>query len=205
MKQKRKNKFLTFIFSMLPGAAEMYMGFMKNGFSLMLLFFLTFIPRLYLGLFESLMALGVVIWFYGFFHARNYACMDDAEFYAMDDHYIWEEFAELKGIKVANKTVKKIIAAILILLGIGQLWNYFSNMIYSLIPGDYWDDIYPVVSEIPQVIISVLFVIAGVAMIRGKKKELSQAPDVEVTRITGIPQKQETQVEVVDSTQSKEA
>ena len=36
---KKKSGFWTFIFSLLPGAAEMYMGFMKMGVSLMGLFF----------------------------------------------------------------------------------------------------------------------------------------------------------------------
>ena len=40
MKQQKKGKFLTFMFSFIPGAAEMYMGFMKMGVSLMALFFL---------------------------------------------------------------------------------------------------------------------------------------------------------------------
>lgn len=35
---KKKNAILTFIFSMLPGAGEMYMGFMKQGVSLMSMF-----------------------------------------------------------------------------------------------------------------------------------------------------------------------
>ena len=205
MKQKKKSRFFTFLFSLLPGAAEMYMGFMKNGFSLMILFFLSFVPMIFFSSLEFLMVLGVVIWFYGFFHARNYAGMNDADFEAMDDHYIWEEFNEFKGVNFKNATAKKILAAILILLGVGQLWNYFSDIIYGLIPGDYWNDIYPVVSQIPQVVIAVLFVVAGVAMIKGKKKELNDAPDVEVKYITEIPQKQEAPVEVVDSTQSKEA
>ena len=38
MKQQKKNKFFTFMFSFIPGAAEMYMGFMKQGISLMTLF-----------------------------------------------------------------------------------------------------------------------------------------------------------------------
>ena len=42
MKTKKKNRFLTFCFSMLPGAAEMYMGFMKTGVSLMSLFMLVY-------------------------------------------------------------------------------------------------------------------------------------------------------------------
>ena len=40
MKTKKKSRFLSFCFSFLPGAAEMYMGFMKTGMSLMLVFFL---------------------------------------------------------------------------------------------------------------------------------------------------------------------
>ena len=85
MKQKRKNRFFTFIFSCLPGAAEMYMGFMKNGLTLMIFFFLSFVPIVFFSSFEFLMALGLVIWFFGFFHARNYASMTDAEFEAMDN------------------------------------------------------------------------------------------------------------------------
>ena len=34
MKQQKKSKFFTFMFSFIPGAAEMYMGFMKQGVSL---------------------------------------------------------------------------------------------------------------------------------------------------------------------------
>ena len=36
---RKKGSFLTFCFSMLPGAGEMYLGFMKRGASLMTLFF----------------------------------------------------------------------------------------------------------------------------------------------------------------------
>lgn len=37
--QRKKSKFLTFLFSLIPGAGEMYMGFMKMGVSLMAEFF----------------------------------------------------------------------------------------------------------------------------------------------------------------------
>lgn len=206
MKQKRKSKFFTFIFSFLPGAAEMYMGFMKNGVSLMGLFFLPIIPTIFFGSMEFLLVLTVVIWFFGFFHARNYAGMNDEEFMNMEDKYIWDEYAEGgRSISLSGKKARMIAAAILIIVGVGQLWNYFSDLIYSLIPGDYWDSVYPIVSEIPQVIVAILFIIAGIFMIKGKKKELSQTPDVEVKRIAEMPQKPEAPVEVVDNTQSREA
>ncbi len=72
MKTKKKNRFLTFCFSALPGAAEMYMGFMKMGVSLMLLFFLVCILSawLYQG---ALVMIAIVVWFYSFFHANHLA------------------------------------------------------------------------------------------------------------------------------------
>jgi TM2 domain-containing membrane protein YozV len=205
MKQKRKNRFFTFIFSCLPGAAEMYMGFMKNGLTLMIFFFLSFVPIVFFSSFEFLMALGLVIWFFGFFHARNYASMTDAEFDAMEDRYIWEEFPELGNIRIANTTVKKVIAAILIILGCGQLWRYFSGIIYNLIPQNIWNDIYPVVEGIPSVAIALLFITVGVLMVRGKKRELDIAPTVEIQRISEITPKQEEKPEVVADSETKEA
>ncbi|MCR5556172.1 MAG: hypothetical protein K6F75_01250 [Butyrivibrio sp.] len=205
MKQKRKNNFFTFIFSLLPGAAEMYMGFMKNGFSLMVLFFLSFVPMVFFSTLEFLGALGVILWFFGFFHARNYASMTDAEFESLEDMYIWEEYGEFKEVKIANTTVKKAVAVVLILLGVGQLWNYFSSLIYGLIPENLWDTIYPVVREIPQLVMAVLFIAVGVFMIKGKKKELDIAPNVEIQRITDIAPKQEEQVKEPETTETKEA
>jgi hypothetical protein len=205
MKQKRKNRFFTFIFSCLPGAAEMYMGFMKNGLTLMIFFFLSFVPIVFFSSFEFLMALGLVIWFFGFFHARNYASMTDAEFDSMEDRYIWEEFPELGNIRIANTTVKRVIAAILIILGCGQLWRYFSGIIYNLIPQNIWREIYPVVEGIPSVAIALLFITVGVLMVRGKKRELDIAPTVEIQRISEITPKQEEKPEVVADSETKEA
>ena len=205
MKQKRKNRFFTFIFSCLPGAAEMYMGFMKNGLTLMIFFFLSFVPIVFFSSFEFLMALGLVIWFFGFFHARNYASMTDTEFDAMEDRYIWEEFPELGNIRIADTTVKKVIAAILIILGCGQLWRYFSGIIYNLIPQNIWREIYPVVEGIPSVAIALLFITVGVLMVRGKKRELDIAPTVEIQRISEITPKQDEKPEVVADSETKEA
>ena len=191
MKQKKKNKFFTFMFSLIPGAAEMYMGFMKSGLSLILLFFFTFTPILFWGSLEFLMTFSVVLWFYGFFHARNYAGMDDQEFDGMEDKYIWEEFADIKWLKVQNKSVRKWVAAILILIGAAQLWDYFSDIIYRLIPEYWWDDFYPAVSNIPQVVISILLIVIGIRMIAGKKRELDIAYEADAKPVTEIAQIQD--------------
>ncbi len=174
MKQKKKSRFFTFIFSMLPGAAEMYMGFMKNGLSLMIIFFISFVPMILFNSLEFMLLLSAVLWFYGFFHARNISSLDDTYFDQLEDVYIWEEFGDFKWKETNNKNIKKWGAIILILIGLAQLWNYFFyEIICRLIPGDYWNDIYPVIKEIPQVIFAILFIIIGVKLIKGKKEELN--------------------------------
>ena len=188
MKQKKKNRFFTFIFSFLPGAAEMYMGFMKNGFSLMLFFLLPFALVVIYGGLDFLMPICAVMWFYGFFHARNYAGLDDMSFDAMTDKYIWEEFSDLDFSKVSVKTAGKWIAAALIVIGAALIWDYFSSILYRLIPEGYWDDIYPALSNIPQVVISILMVIVGIRMVIGKKKELDTTAEVDVKPIADIAQ-----------------
>ena len=195
MKQKRKNRFFTFIFSFLSGAAEMYMGFMKNGLTLMMLFFLPLIPMFFIGSLEFLGFAGVIIWFYGFFHARNYAGMSDEEFLSMDDHYIWDEFGDVraKTVFIQGRTVRKWVAAILIFIGAAQLWNYFFESMVRLIPESYWDYIYPFLRELPQVAIAIFFIIVGVRMILGKKNELVETADTEGRLIAELPQKKESE------------
>ena len=63
----KKNGFWTFIFSLIPGAGEMYMGFFKQGLSLMGLCAVVSIVASFLGI-EELMILLPLIWFYSFFH-----------------------------------------------------------------------------------------------------------------------------------------
>ena len=187
MKQKKKSRLFTFICSLLPGTAEMYMGFMKNGVSLMLLFFISFSPIILYGGLDFLMPISVVIWFFGFFHARNIANMDDQDFMIMEDRYIWEEFSDLNWGKVSNKTARKWIAAILIIIGVAQLWDYFSDIVYRLVPEGYWDEFYPAFSNIPQVVISILLVVIGIRLILGKKRELDST-DGEIKNVADIAQ-----------------
>ena len=46
-------------------------------------------------------------------------------------------------------------------------------MVYSLIPEAWWDAIYPVVSKIPGILISIIIIIAGIKLISGKKEVLA--------------------------------
>lgn len=171
MRQQKKSKFFNFMCSFIPGAAEMHMGFMKQGLSLMALFALSIVGCAYevQALFIPAM---VLIWFYGFFHARNVAALPDEEFSALSDAFIWEGVIEQNGFKISSPTIRKWAAGILIVLGAGMLWDNFSTIIYNLIPDRYWDEVYPIVNRIPEVVVALLIIVIGFRLIAGKKEEL---------------------------------
>ena len=71
------------MFALWPGAAQMYLGYMKRGVSLMGLFFLIFAIMGFLGL-SFLAFLLPIIWFYAFFDSMNLRSMS-YEFLPQDD------------------------------------------------------------------------------------------------------------------------
>ncbi len=173
MKQQKKGKFFTFVFSFMPGAAEMYMGFMKNGVSLMALFMVSLMIPAILHCLEILFLAAVLVWFYGFFHARNLAALPLEEFNALSDTFIWEEFLEERSFKVTNPTIRKWAAGILMVFGVVVLWENFSFMILNSIPERYWNELYPIIDHIPQVVIAVVIIIIGLKLMAGKKEEIN--------------------------------
>ena len=76
--QKQKHGFWLFIFSLIPGAGEMYMGFKKQGISIMFLFWGVFAIGACTGM-DWLVFLIPIIWFYSFFNVHNLNC-DSADF-----------------------------------------------------------------------------------------------------------------------------
>lgn len=72
---KNKNKFFSFMFSFMPGAGQMYLGFLRQGVQLMLLFFLCFYLADWLGS-SIFIIFAPVIWFFSFFDALNKASME---------------------------------------------------------------------------------------------------------------------------------
>lgn len=172
MKTKKKNRFLTFCFSLMPGAAEMYMGFMRTGTELMLFFLGMIMIPSFLGL-EGLSILAVVIWAYGFFHANHLASLSDEEFVQVEDN-------DILGMELFQKGKKKLqgnsrgIAVLLIVLGIWLLWGTGVDMLwaYRVLPEYIYELLFTISDYVPRLAASVLIIVLGVHMIRGKKKEL---------------------------------
>ena len=169
--KKRKNGFWTFVFSFIPGCAEMYMGFMKMGLSLMAAFFGLWAISLWLAS-DILVFVAIVAWFYSFFHARNMASMSDAELQQMEDVYLYHVPEDFKGPNFSERS-RKWIAILMIIFGVIVLYRnliYFLEDIFEIIPYE----VYLITDRLPQVAVAVVIIVLGVKLISGKRQELTR-------------------------------
>lgn len=177
MKPRKKNGFFTFLCSLCPGAAEMYMGFMKNGLSLLVIFIVPIMVAIIMYGGDYLAIISGVIYVFSFFHARNIATAPQEEFDTLEDRYIWEEFSNVRTSIVPTGVVTKWGAAILIIAGISGLWRSLRGVLYGAIYGiglnDYEANLLDnAFTNLPRFATSILVIVVGVLLVRGKKKEM---------------------------------
>ena len=151
----KKNAFLTFIFACIPGAGQMYYGYMKRGTSL-LVYFCLFIM---LGAIISPLVVGVaVVYMFSFFDTYDlirYLVAGDPK----PDGFLlppdWQN--QLGGAKTKmTPKMNKIIGWCLLLTGAyvmydRVIWPIVSNILQQL--GVYWDIIYTINNAIPSVVV----------------------------------------------------
>ena len=110
--KSKKSKFWLGVWSLIPGAGEMYLGFMKMGVSLMLAFGISIALTSMTGI-GALAILPVTIYIYSFFHANNLGRVDDQTFQDIEDVYLFglEGFEDVR--KKLDGKGKKAVAAVL--------------------------------------------------------------------------------------------
>lgn len=162
--RRKKSKFLTFIFSLLPGAGEMYMGFMKMGVSLMAEFFgIIFLATI--TEVSQLLLIDIILWFYAFFHVHSIAGASDEEFSRLEDKYLIPLYESNLGRQ--SKMMRRFCSIVLIVLGAFMLWNMGIKMLGSIL-------YLPGVEYVPKVLVAVGLIVLGIVMIQGKKEALDQ-------------------------------
>ena len=171
--KKQKHGFWVFIFSLIPGAGEMYMGFKKQGISIMLLFWGSIALASITGLGWLAMFLPV-IWFYSFFNVHNLKSLSEEEFYSVDDNYVlhMDQFSGNMG-KFLQKH-RNVTAWVLILFGICILWSRFTALLYLIVPVELADYAYEICNNLPQIVIAAGIIAAGIYLLTQQKKKLEK-------------------------------
>ncbi|MCB2291125.1 hypothetical protein LGK97_15445 [Clostridium sp. CS001] len=166
----KKSKFLTFCFSMLPGAGHMYIGFMKMGLSLMAAFFFVIFLSSWLNI-GPLVFILPLIWFYSFFDCMNKQYSTDEEFLLLEDNYLFSLDEIVKIDKGIFKKHRLFTGILLLLLGVYLIWNNILNSLSRYLPNEVYNAIYAITKVAPQIILGVAIIAVGAKLISGKKKE----------------------------------
>lgn len=174
--QRKKSRFIVFILSFIPGAGEMYMGFMKMGLSLMLGFMIltAIVGVTNLG---ALSIFPIAVYAYSFFHANNLATMDDMAFRNVPDEYLFGfDGIDHMRLKLEGRN-RTIAAVILIVLGVMMLWQVVFNLLCDIFG---WDSVflsavyYFVRDELPRAVVGIGIIWAGLVLIRGKRVPIEE-------------------------------
>jgi len=166
---RKKNSFWNFVISCMPGAGQMYQGFLKRGTSLMVLFFggifLANMVNIDWILFGS-----IVIWFYSFFDSLNSNGLSDEEFNKLEDGFLFTDNSE--SFKFSKSKFRIPLAVVLIMAG---CYILLENILYMFrytfgFSYDWWVmDIF--FDYFPRFVFAAAVIIAGLYLIRGKKSQ----------------------------------
>lgn len=153
----KKNGFLTFIFACIPGAGQMYYGYMQRGLSLITMFIGCFIVG---AIINPLAALAIIVWMYSFFDTydlvRHLAAGDPKE----DGLLLVDNFDDVKKL-IPQHT--KLVGWGLIGFGVWALYDLLiGNWVYRILTnvlgyGYAWD----IINGIPNLVVGGLLVFAG--------------------------------------------
>lgn len=180
----KRSKFWTIVFAFLPGAGHMYNGFMKLGVSFMGLFFGLWMVASVINI-GPLAFLAPVIWFYAFFDCVNKIFLNEDEFYIQEDHYLFtREQLESMNIHIFKER-NLLIGGVLVLIGIYALWNnvvLHMLSVYDLLSPAAYQAIVNFGDIVLQLVVGGLIIWAGIALIKGKKKEIEEKVVEEVLK-----------------------
>lgn len=152
----KKNALLTFIFACVPGAGQMYYGYMQRGLSLITLFCGCFI----LGALASpLVVTAFIVWMYSFFDTydliRHLASGDPKR----DELLILGSWEDIKRLIPKHN---RLLGWGLIALGVWCLYGLLVEpLLYDLLALLNIENAWYYVSSIPTVVIAVLLIAAG--------------------------------------------
>ena len=153
----KKNGFLTFIFACIPGAGQMYYGYMQRGLSIAMMLMLCVMAATVV---EPLLFLCLVIWMYSFFDTydliRHMAAGEPKE----DSLLVLGHYEEIKKLVPQHN---KLIGWGLIGFGVWALYDLLiGNWVYKILTnvlgyGHAWD----IINGIPNLVVGGLLVFAG--------------------------------------------
>lgn len=167
----KKNGILTLLFACIPGAGQMYQGYMKRGLSLITLFFLCIMAGMLL---EPLVLTALIVWMYSFFDTFNLRAQFIAGTAPADDYLVHFNTKDAR-LTLFFRDSHKLVGWALIALG---AMVAYQNIIMRVLGDVMWRwgqnnpvfrAFYLMLDELPEVVVCVALIVCGVWLVRGPK------------------------------------
>ena len=167
----KKNGILTFLFAFVPGAGQMYQGYMKRGLSLITLLFLCIMAGMLL---KPLVLTALIVWMYSFFDTFNLRAQFIAGTAPADDYLVHFNTKDAR-LTLFFRDSHKLVGWALIALG---AMVAYQNIIMRVLGDVMWRwgqnspffrAVYLMLDELPEVVVCVALIICGVWLVRGPK------------------------------------
>lgn len=169
----KKNGILTFLFAFVPGAGQMYQGYMKRGLSLITMFCLFIMAGAMTGL-DPLIVGCLIVYMYSFFDTFNLRAQIMADNAPADDYLVHINWKD-KRMQDFMMDSHKLLGWGLIALG-GLV--AYENIIMRVFGDVMWRwgqnnpvfrAIYLMLDELPQIVTCVALIVCGLWLVRGPK------------------------------------
>lgn len=169
-----KNGILTFFFAFVPGAGQMYQGYMKRGLSLISIFCLGILAAIIIPPFLAVLP---IVWMYSFFDTFNLRAQMGSGVAPEDDYLVHiESDVHLKKLLSRSHT---LVGWVLVVLGVYVLYDSF---LMSALRNNYLEYgnplvgmIYRFCKSLPTLAVCIALIGVGVWLVRGPKQ--AQEPD----------------------------
>lgn len=167
----KKNGILTLLFACIPGAGQMYQGYMKRGLSLITLFFLCIMAGMLL---EPLVLTALIVWMYSFFDTFNLRAQFIAGTAPADDYLVHFNTKDAR-LTLFFRDSHKLVGWALIALG---AMVAYQNIIMRVLGDVMWRwgqnspffrAVYLMLDELPEVVVCVALIVCGLWLVRGPK------------------------------------
>ena len=181
MPTKPKNAILTFFFAFIPGAGQMYQGYMKRGLSLILM---AVGPLAVSGLFDPFAYLTIIVWMYAFFDTFNLRAQIAAGQTVEDDYLVHIDTKDKRLIQM-SKDSHRLLGWSCIALGVLMA---YSGILMPIVDDVVWRwgqnspffrAVYLVLSQLPQIVVCVILIVCGVWLVRGPRVKSAEPTDSE--------------------------
>lgn len=185
-----KNGFLTFCCAFIPGAGQMYQGYMKRGLSLIL-------TACLIGMVSSLLnpvlLLLVVVWMYSFFDTFNLRAQIGAGTAPQDDYLVHINWHDQRMEQFMLDSHKLLGWGLIALGALVAYQNILMNTLGDIVwrwgqNSPFFRALYLMMDQLPEVVVCVALIICGAWLVRGpkgrKQKPQNDAEDEDFTEYT---------------------